>query len=76
MVRTLRQHREFVLNYFRARKEYSSGAVEGMNNKAKAATRRSYGFRTTNALMIALYHTLGHLPEPEQTHRFVSHRFV
>ena len=68
--RTLRQHRELILNYFRARKEYSSGAVEGMNNKAKVVTRRSYGFRTTNTLMIALYHTLGHLPEPEQAHRF------
>lgn len=68
--RTLRQHRELILNYFRARKEYSSGAVEGMNNKAKVVTRRSYGFRTTHTLTIALFHTLGHLPEPEQAHRF------
>jgi len=69
--RTLKQHRELILNYFRARKELSSGAVEGMNNKAKVVTRRSYGFRTLNTLMIALFHTLGHLPEPEQAHRFV-----
>jgi transposase len=68
--RTLRQHRELILNYFRARKEYSSSAVEGMNNKARVVTRRSYGFRTTNALQIALFHTLGHLPEPAQAHRF------
>jgi transposase len=68
--RTLQQHRELVLNYFRARKEYSSGAVEGMNNKVKVVTRRSYGFRTVNTLKIALFHTLGRLPEPEQTHRF------
>jgi transposase len=68
--RTLRQHRELILNYFRARKELSSGAVEGMNNKAKVVTRRSYGFRTLNTLMIALFHTLGHLPEPELAHRF------
>ena len=68
--RTLRQHRELILNYFRARKEYSSGAVEGMNNKAKVVTRRSYGFRTTHTLTIALFHTLGRLPEPEQAHRF------
>jgi transposase len=34
-------------------------------------TRRSYGFRTYNAMEIALYHTLGRLPEPgEFTHKF------
>jgi len=68
--RTLQEHRELILNYFRARKEYSSGAVEGMNNKAKVVIRRSYGFRELSTLTIALFHTLGHLPEPEQTHKF------
>jgi transposase len=68
--RTLQRHRELVLNYFRAKKEYSSGAVEGMNNKVKVVTRRSYGFRQATTLKIALFHTLGRLPEPEQTHRF------
>ena len=33
--RTLRAHRELILNYFRARKEFSSGVIEGLNNKAK-----------------------------------------
>jgi hypothetical protein len=33
-------------------------------------TRRAYGFRTFNATEIALYHTLGRLPEPECAHRF------
>jgi hypothetical protein len=34
-------------------------------------TRRSYGFRTYDAMEIALYHTLGRLPEPQEfTHRF------
>jgi len=33
-------------------------------------TRRSYGFRTYEAMEIALYHNLGRLPEPESTHRF------
>jgi len=68
--RTLQSHRELILNYFRARKEFSSGAVEGLNNKAKVVTRRSYGFRETNTLVIALFHTLGHLPESPQAHRF------
>jgi transposase len=36
IARTLRTHRELLLNYFKARKEFSSGVVEGLNNKAKA----------------------------------------
>ncbi|MGH8716991.1 MAG: ISL3 family transposase, partial [Burkholderiales bacterium] len=34
-VKTVRAHRELLLNYFRAKKEFSSGVVEGLNNKAK-----------------------------------------
>ena len=45
-------------------------AVEGLNNKAKLTTKKAYGFRTYRCLEIALYHTLGHLPEPEAVHRF------
>jgi transposase len=30
--RTMRAHRDLVLNYFRARKRFSSGVVEGLNN--------------------------------------------
>ena len=68
--RTMRTHRELVLNYFRARKRFSSGVVEGLNNKAKVTMRKSYGFRTFRATEIALYHALGKLPEPELTHSF------
>jgi hypothetical protein len=32
--------------------------------------RKSYGFRTFRAAELALYHSLGKLPEPELTHRF------
>ena len=70
IARTLRAHRPLLLNYFRARKEFSSGVVEGLNNKAKVTMRRSYGFRTFRALELALYHSLGKLPEPESTHDF------
>jgi len=45
VARTLRAHRELILNYFRARKEFSSGVIEGLNNKAKVTMRKSYGFR-------------------------------
>jgi len=41
--RTLRTHRELFLNYFEARKEFSSAVVEGLNNKAKVVMRKSYG---------------------------------
>jgi len=70
VARMLRSHQELLLNWFRAKGEISSGAVEGLNNKIRVVTRRSYGFRTYDAMEIALYHTLGRLPEPESTHRF------
>jgi transposase len=70
IARSLRKHRELILNYFRAQKLFSSGVVEGLNNKAKVTMRRSYGFRTFPALELALYHSLGKLPEPEITHDF------
>ena len=70
IARMLRTHRELLLNYFKARKEYSSGVVEGLNNKAKVTMRRSYGFRTFRILELAFYHSLGKLPEPELTHEF------
>ena len=44
--------------------------MEGLNNKAKVAMRKSYGFRTFRCLELALYHSLGKLPEPESTHDF------
>ncbi len=40
MARTLRNHRELLLNWFRARGEISNGSVEGLNNKAKLAMRK------------------------------------
>jgi transposase len=70
VARMLRSHRELLLNWFRARKTISSGVMEGFNNRLKLTTRKSYGFRTFRAAEIALYHTLGALPEPEWTHKF------
>jgi transposase len=70
VARMLRTHDDLLLNWFRAKGEVSSGAVEGLNNKIRVVTRRSYGFRTYDAMEVALYHSLGRLPEPELTHRF------
>jgi transposase len=70
IARTLRAHRSLLLNYFKAKKQFSSGVIEGLNNKAKVTMRRSYGFRTFRILELALYHSLGKLPEPGLTHDF------
>jgi transposase len=70
VARMLRSHRELLLNWFRAKKAISSGVMEGLNNKLKLTTRKSYGFRTFRVAEIMLYHTLGDLPQPECAHRF------
>ena len=70
VARTIRNHRPLILNWFRARGQVSSGAVEGLNNKVKLVTRKSYGFRTAKVAKLALLHNLGHLPEPNRTHKF------
>ena len=66
----LQSHRDLILNYFRAKKEYSSGVVEGLNTKVKLVTRKAYGYRKVETIKIALFHALGRLPEPEIAHRF------
>ena len=70
IAKMLRRHQSLLLNWFRAKGQLSSGVVEGFNTKAKLTSRKSFGFRTYHAAEIALYHTLGALPEPEFTHRF------
>ncbi|WP_448216005.1 ISL3 family transposase [Endozoicomonas sp. 2B-B] len=70
VAKTVRRHRPLILNWFRAKKAFSSGIVEGLNTKIKLTTRKSYGFRTYRCAEIALYHALGNLPEPEMPHRF------
>lgn len=70
LARSLREHRELILNWFRAKGTISAGVVEGLNNKAKLTMRKSFGFRTPEAIETALFHNLGDLPEPEFTHEF------
>ena len=66
----LQSHRDLILNYFRSKKEYSSGIVEGLNTKVKLVTRKAFGYRMFDTVRIALFHTLGRLPEPEHANRF------
>lgn len=70
IARSLRRRRELILNHYRAQKLLSNGVVAGLNNKAKVAIRKSYAFRAFRCLELALYHSLGKLPEPESTHEF------
>ena len=70
VARSIRSHQTLILNWFAARKEFSSGIVEGLNYRVKLTIRKAYGFRTLEAAEIALYHALGRLPEPKLTHEF------
>jgi transposase len=70
VARTLRAHEELLLNWFEAKGTVSAGSVEGLNNKAKLAMRKAYGFGTLRGVKMALYHRLGALPEPQFTHEF------
>jgi transposase len=70
VAKMLRAHRELLLNWFRAKGQVDLGTVEGFNNKARVTTKRAYGFRSYDLLELALYQTLGDLPEPEVTHKF------
>lgn len=70
VARTLRGHHHLILNWFKAKGQVSSGAVEGLNNQAKLVSRKSHGFRTSRVAELALLHQLGNLPEKQINHRF------
>lgn len=70
VARMLRAHEEILLNYFRAKRQYNSAMVEGMNHKARVSLARSYGHRSFEVLKLVLYHNLGDLPEPPSRHKF------
>ena len=70
VAKRLRKHQKLLLNYFSVKERVSNAVVEGFNLKAKLTMRKSYGFKRFETLELALYHTLGNLPEPPATHRF------
>ena len=70
VAKRLRKYQHLLLNYFSLKERLSNGIVEGFNLKAKLTMRKSFGFRSFHTLEVALYHALGHLPEPQLTHRF------
>ena len=66
----LRRHEPLILNWFRARKQFNNGIVEGLNLKWSLTVRKAFGFRTFNALQVACFQQLGDLPLPPTTHEF------
>jgi len=70
VARMLRRHENLLLNYFRAKRQYSNAVVEGLNHKARVSIARSFGHRSFEILQLALYHNLAELPEPPSQHKF------
>ncbi|MBN2528404.1 MAG: transposase [Deltaproteobacteria bacterium] len=57
-VGTLREHKELPLNGPKAKKEISSGVVEGLNTNVKLALRKARGFKSYHVAETALYQDL------------------
>jgi transposase len=70
IARAVWKNRELIVSWFRARGTISAGAVQGLNNKPILTTRKAHGYRSFKVIEIALYHALGHSPQPGFTHRF------
>ena len=60
--RMLRSHLDGILPWTKLR--LSNGAVEGMNNKIKSISHRSFGFRSAQYFITAIYHCCARLPLP------------
>ena len=58
----LRSHLDGILPWTTIR--LSNGAVEGMNNKIKSISHRSFGFHTASNFIAAIYHCCARLPLP------------
>jgi transposase len=70
VAKTIRSHKQLLLNWFEVKNKISLGAVEGLNNKSKVVIRKSYGFKTADMLKMMLYHKVGGLPVPQLAHKY------
>jgi transposase len=66
VAKTIRAHKQLILNWFEARNVISLGVVEGQNNKAKVVIRKSYGFKTSDMLKTSLLLPCPTLPSPTE----------
>jgi transposase len=62
--RMVRGHLDGILAWTKLR--ITNGALEGMNNKVKLVSHRSYGFRNDDRYIEAIYHNCGALPLPPE----------
>lgn len=62
LARLIRAHLDGLLAWTRLR--VTNGALEGMNNKVKLVSHRSYGFRNDERYIEAIYHNCAALPLP------------
>jgi transposase len=60
----IRKHLDGILAWTKLR--ITTGALEGMNNKVKLVSHRSYGFRNDDRYIEAIYHNCAHLPLPPE----------
>ena len=68
-VRLVRRHWDGILAWVSM--PISNGAVEGMNNNAKAISHRSRGFSSIETFSCMIMHCMADLPMPELSHSFV-----
>ena len=61
--RLVREHLGGILAWTKMR--ITNGALEGMNNKVKLVSHRSFGFRNDERYIEAIYHNCGNLPLPD-----------
>jgi transposase len=59
----VRKHLRGILAWTKMR--ITNGALEGMNNKVKLVSHRSFGFRNDERYIEAIYHNCGNLPLPD-----------
>jgi len=59
-VRLIKDHLSGLLAWTKLR--ISNGALEGMNNKVKLVSHRSFGFRKPDYFITAIYHCCADLP--------------
>jgi hypothetical protein len=64
----LKRHKDSILTCFDP--PITNSVVEGLNNKAKAISHRSYGYRTARTFITNLHHCVGNLKTPETLHSF------
>jgi transposase len=65
LARMICKHKEGILAWTKLR--ISNGALEGMNNKVKLVSHRSYGFRSGDRYIEAIYHNCANLLLPSES---------